>query len=200
MRKLGPVAVLTLALVLVSGCSDDEPSGDPGESGSPSASESSPEAPESSGATEEPTEEPSVDPAEGEEVRVERLAIRAPEGWTVTKEGDPYSAQIGKDINAIYIQELPDFGGGKLSLQEVAETRLRNGPYLREPKIVEPVTVAGQEWYHISGRATETTYAEDFGTVADGLALLVAMSFDRKLPADQRQAVVDEVLASVTFE
>ncbi|MCW2852984.1 MAG: hypothetical protein JWM84_2648 [Nocardioides sp.] len=197
MRKLGPVAVLTLVLVLVSGCSDDDASGDPGPSESPSASESSPESTEGSPST---SEEPTPEPVVGEEVRVERLAIRAPEGWTVTKEADPYSAQIGKDINAIYIQELPDFGGGKLSLQEVAETRLRNGPYLREPKIMEPVTVAGQEWYHIAGRATDTTYAEDFGTVADGLALLVAMSFDRKLPAGERQQVVDAVLGSVTFE
>jgi hypothetical protein len=197
MRKLGPVAVLTLVLVLVSGCSDDDASGDPGPLESPSASESSPESTEGSPSS---SEEPTPEPVVGEEVRVERLAIRAPEGWTVTKEADPYSAQIGKDINAIYIQELPDFGGGKLSLQEVAETRLRNGPYLREPKIMEPVTVAGQEWYHIAGRATDTTYAEDFGTVADGLALLVAMSFDRKLPAGERQQVVDAVLGSVTFE
>ncbi|WP_193609493.1 hypothetical protein [Nocardioides lijunqiniae] len=197
MRTLGPVTALALVLVLVSGCSDDDPSGEPGGSESPTASASSPEATEGSPSA---SEDPSPEPAEGEEVRVERLAIRAPEGWTVTKEGDPYSAQIGKDINAIYIQELPDFGGGKLSLQEVAQTRLRNGPYLREPKIMEPVTVAGQEWYHIAGRATETTYAEDFGTVADGLALLVAMSFDRKLPEAERQEIVDTVLASVTFE
>lgn len=198
-RNLGPAMVLALVLGLASACSDDEPSTDPGPSQSPASSEASTE-PTMPSSSDTGTPSPSVEPAAGATVRLDRLSMRAPEGWDVTKEGDPYSAQVGQAGSSIYIQEFPDFGGGVLSLDQIARTRVRNGPYLREPKILAPVSIVGLDWYHLAGRTNEVTYTEDFGTVVDGLALLVAMSFDSDLPAAERRVIVEQVLASVAFE
>lgn len=199
LRSLGPAAVLALVLALASGCSDDEPPGDPDPTESPTSSESSTGSPTAS-PTDTSTPSPSAEPAAGVEVRLERLSIRAPEGWEVAPEGDPYSAQVTKGSSNIYVQQLQDFGGGELSVDQLARLRIRNGPYLTSPKILEPVSILGQDWYHLAGQTDEVTYTEDFGTNIDGLALLISMSFNRATSAGEREQVVDSVLASVAFE
>lgn len=203
LRSLGPATALALVLVLVTGCSDDDASGESPPSTSPSSSESPPAPTDSSSSdtgTPSPSPSPSIEPASGPEVRVERFSVRAPRGWKIAPEEDPFTGQAVDGFASIFVGEQPDFGQGQLTLEESARSRLRTAAYSRRPKILDPVTFNGQEWFHIAGQTNETDFSEDFGTVIDGLDLGVYMSFPVDTPAAERRAIAESVMATATLD
>lgn len=200
-RSLGSLAVCAV-LVLTSACSGEEDEPGPSAGGSESVSG------ESASASGEPTTEPSPSPpaiseveaASGPDLTQTHLTVRAPEGWELTREGDPFSGQASDGLSAIFVTEIEDFGDGILSLRKQAEIARATGAYLQKPTILDPVEIDGREWYHLAGPTDRIRHVDAFGTSEDGLSYSVDISLNRATftPA-QRQQLVDSVLASINI-
>ena len=193
--RLGPLAVCAV-LVLTSACSGEDREPRPGVTGSETSVDD--------GATAKPPPDepatPEVEPASGPDLTQTTLSVRAPRGWTLTKEGDPFSAQATDGLSSIFVTEIEDFGDGLLDIGEQARIALDSGPYLQEPTVLEPVEIDGREWYHISGPTDRVRHIDAYGTSEAGVSYSVDISLDRATftPA-QRRELVDSVLASVTL-
>ncbi|WP_309648769.1 hypothetical protein [Nocardioides sp.] len=200
-RSLGSLAGCAV-LVLTSACSGggDDPAPSTGSTGA-SPGESAPAAgePTTEPSPEEP-ETPEVEPASGPDLTQTNLSVRAPEGWTLTREGDPFSGQASEGLSSIFVTEIEDFGDGVLSIQQQAEIAQNSGSYLMKPKILEPVEIDGREWYHVAGPTDRVRHVDAFGTSEDGLSYSVDIALNRATfsPA-QRQELVDAVLASISI-
>lgn len=202
--RLGSLTVCAV-LTLAAGCSGGDPGAGPGASGSEGTSEATSEgtAPASEEPTSEPSAEPSapaVEPASGPDLSQRTFTVRAPQGWELTREGDPFTAQATDGLSAISVTEIEDFGDGVLSIDQQAQIALESGPYLQDPKILDPVEIDGREWYHLSGPTDRVRHLDAFGTSEDGTSYSVDISLNRELvtPA-QREDVVASVLASISI-
>ncbi|MCD4524655.1 hypothetical protein [Nocardioides sp. cx-173] len=190
------MTALAVVLMLAAGCSDDEPSAAPDPSPTVSGSESGAVSPS-------PTPpSPSVEPAAGPELRVKRFSVRAPEGWEISPEGDPYTAQAFATggIDTLFIGEYPDLAQGTMSVEDSARARMRSAVYRQQPKLQPYVTVGGDKWYHIAGQIDAASYLLDYGTVKDGLSLSVVLTFTLDVPAEERERIAQAVLATVTVD
>lgn len=200
-RSLGSLAVCAL-LVLSSACSGDGDDPAPGAGGTVSSPGGS--APASEEPTTEPTPEepetPEVEAASGPDLTQTNLSVRAPEGWKLVREGDPFSGQASDGLSSIFVTEIEDFGDGLLSIQQQAEIAQDSGSYLQKPKILEPVEIDGREWYHVAGPTDRVRHVDAFGTSEDGLSYSVDISLNLAAftPAE-RQELVDSVLASISI-
>ena len=193
---LGPWVVCAV-LVLTTACSGEDSAPGPGASAPETSAGQSPSSAQPS--TEEPTD-PVVEPATGPDLTQTTLSVRAPEGWKLAREGDPFSGQATDGLSSIFVTEIEDFGDGLLDIDEQAQIALESGPYLQEPKILEPVEIDGREWYHISGPTDRVRHIDAYGTSEDGVSYSVDISLQRELiTAAQRRMIVDSVLASVTI-
>lgn len=205
--RLRPLAVCAVSavLVLTSACSGEEPEPGPGATGTGTAGGSATAATPSGEASSAPSPEqpstPEVEPATGPDLTQTNLTVRAPQGWTLKKEGDPFSGQATDGLSAIFVTEIEDFGDGLLDLRTQAQIALDSGPYLQKPKILDPVEIDGRQWYHLSGPMDRVRHVDAYGTSEDGVSYSVDISLNRALftTAPQRRALVDSVLASIAI-
>lgn len=199
-RSLGSLTVCAV-LVLTSACSggDDPAPGAGGTASTPEGSAPSSDEPTAEESPEEP-QTPEVEPATGPDLTQTNLSVRAPEGWTLTREGDPFSGQASEGLSSIFVTEIEDFGDGLLSTRQQAEIAQNAGSYLTKPKILEPVEIDGREWYHVAGPTDRVRHVDAFGTSEDGLSYSVDISLNLATftPAE-RQELVDSVLASISI-
>lgn len=204
-RHLGSL-VLTAALLLTAGCSDeDPPTPEPTGAATP---DPTPTATAPSEPTEPPastgTPEPTVSPASGPLLRQEHLSLHAPEGWVVTEENDTITgfAQDETLLSTVMIGEVEDLSpGAPVDLDEMARDSVENGAYLRDPEILEPHEIAGVLWFHTSGQIDDAHYEDAFGTITDGVLLEITVtSLVEILSPREHQELVDSILASVELD
>lgn len=200
-RSLGSLSVCAV-LVLTPACSgggDDPAPSSGGTASNPAESAPAPDGPTDEPSPEEP-ETPEVEPASGPDLTQTNLTVRAPEGWMLTREGDPFSGQATEGLSSIFVTEIEDFGDGLLSTRQQAKIAQDSGAYLIRPKILAPVRIDGREWYHVAGPTDRVRHVDAFGTSEDGLSYSVDISLNRAtLTPAQRQELVDSVLASISI-
>jgi hypothetical protein len=194
-RHLGSLVLAAVLLLTASACSDDTPT-EPDPSDSPTGS-SSPPASSAPPTSQPPT--PSVTPASGRRMTQGHLSVHAPHGWRRTPEPSvgEFSEQADDPAlgSTLFIAELPDLApGAEVDLGELARSAIRNGHYLRDPEIVEPVELDGVRWYHTSGRIDSAQIEESFGTIAGGFQLKITL---RTLKDAMSQAEREDLLASI---
>lgn len=197
MRKLAHVATtLVLAAVALGGCGDGEADG-------------------GDETTSEPTSTPSETladtdwgtPATGPVVTGEGYAYRVPETWgDVTGRAKKVQASVdsaaaekaatdGFADNISVGYQSPD-----LTLEELESsmpTQLRS--LVENLEALPHVTIDGEEALHHRGPAASggTKYfLEQFAALQDDRLAIITFSFGRSLPAKERDAVIDSVMAS----
>jgi hypothetical protein len=186
------LAALAAATLLLAGCGDDgEPQADP--SGTPTGSATS------EAADPTPTEpgEPAVEPASGFLIDLDRITMRVPDGWKKVRQFADFlvGAQDPGGFSNVSLGDLSAVG--EPSLEEQAEFAAKSESQTR---ILEPVEIAGAQWYHIVGREDRYVGFEQFGTVHNGSQATISFSLDDKTPADEQQAIIASVLATVEWK
>jgi hypothetical protein len=191
MRRLQTLGALatTLAVLTLIGCGGDEPGTDPPTGSTTPGGESSPSEPTTSEAT--------VEPAAGDVLESGDSAFaRAPEGWKVKEFGFGFGiVQASSGLSTII---YTDFGAVDVSTpREMAEVELQ-GNVDKNAEVAYDVELGGEPAYLVterSGGRTELSY----GAVRGGNAVSVGFSLDPELSEDERQEIVDSVLASFTW-
>ena len=181
----------TLCLVLlVSGCSDDDPEAkDPPTSESPSATDSTTE-------PTEPTDDPAtVEPAAGPPLTLKGVSLRMPQGWHLDND-DASFLVVGAADDRTAIVNLGSFPSldPNVSLMRLARSTLRTGGY-SNGKILPEATMAGRPAFHVTGDVVGD-WTEEFGLLHEGEIVSVEFVFFRG-PKTGRQELIESVLATV---
>lgn len=195
------VTVVAAAVLGLTGCGPDEsssagtggqsPTGDGGESTAPSAEPSS-----------EPSEEASEDPfagvvpASGDELVLDSVHARAPKGWDVRK----LTSQHVSAAKDLWFLALRQYGPVRsMTLDEEAKQAQRpgvtHGRLARDPD----VTVAGQQWFRVSGRSTSDEWVLELGTQHDDSFVRLGFEFPPQVGEAKREELMSSVLATVEW-
>ncbi|HYJ68686.1 MAG TPA: hypothetical protein VEX15_13620 [Nocardioidaceae bacterium] len=178
------------ASLLLAACSDaDDPSG------SMQAQEvTSSTSPTESG----PTDAPSIQPATGPALAPDTggISIRLPEGWTIDhSESFLVDGSNPHGWAVISVSSFPSLDPD-VELTRMSRVALKHSPF-PPGSIRPPVLVEGELAYHLVGKG-QPPRLEEYGTVLDGDMLYVR--FDLKgIPEDERQALIESVLATVEW-
>lgn len=185
------LAALAAATLLLAGCGGDDPEADP-----TSAPTSSPTDPSSTASDPTPTE-PVVEAATGVLLDRDRVRMNAPEGWKKQRQIATFLESVS-DPDSDSTASLGDLSAvGDPTLEELAESGTRSRPDVR---ILEPVEIAGVDWYHATGREGAYARFEQFGTIHNGSQATITFSLDDDVPRAEQQEIVDSVLASVEWK
>lgn len=190
-RAYAAAALASLVLILA-GCSDEEPKA--GAEDTPSAKSSA----TSSGAT--PTEDasPSVTPATGVLLDMPHATMNAPEGWKQLDDFLEFGTEANPPtgIGAVRLTQL-EFPGPQVSVDLQAKSALQSrlGDMKREPD----VEIAGLTFYHLSGTPNANSHLDAFGVLNDGFQTGIDFEFENKVPEAERQQIIDESLATFTW-
>ncbi len=190
----GLAAALALAL-LAAGCAGGTPEGTPGGTGSPSPAASSTGDPP--GGDGSPTGDPTgVPAADGPVIDQAGFELRVPRGYEVD---DTYDLSISAlDVetqDSIFVGNHE--GVDREPLAALARESEQLGMWKGAPRRLASVTIAGERWYHLSGRQIAAPHAEEFGTWHAGTQ--VRLTFLSWSGVAQRQRTVDSVLASFAW-
>lgn len=192
----GPVLASVLVGALVAGCGGDasSPSQSPGPATSATGADPAP--------TSSPTLKPAPDPtaAVGELVELDGVTFRLPEDYRVARSisGQRFSAErrgsvLGDPISVIVIDSL----GLIYPLRKLARMHNNGSLYSMDPDYLAPVTIAGQEWYHLEGKVRSLAWAAAYGFNDAERAVDLAFQFSTDVPMAKRRSIVDSVLASI---
>jgi hypothetical protein len=199
-RSLTLLAALSITLA-VAGCNDDgsDPRTDPSSSvtGTPSGT------PSTGSATGSATESasPSVTAATGVSIRIRRVSMNAPEGWVRTSENFRNlgrGARDPKGSSQVGLYAIPSLNPDA-DLTELAKTAKQFSHYQSKGTVHEPVDVNGVECYHISGRYAGGRTQEQFGAIHARDQVSFTFDFGSDVGDDERQQIIDSVLASVVW-
>ena len=187
MRSTLLVATLAAATLLLAGCGGDDPEADP----------TSPPSDASSTASDPTPTEPAVEPATGVLIDRDRVRMNVPAGWRKSRQIATFleSASDPDSDSTVSLGDLSAVGEPTLDEQAAAGTASR--PHVR---ILDPVEIAGVDWYHATGREGAYARFEQFGTVHNGSQATITFSLDDDVPRAEQQEIVDSVLASVEWE
>jgi hypothetical protein len=179
---LGLLASCALGL---SGCGGDDSAG----AGGPSSRATTPSATSSL---------PTVHPADGRRISLAALSARTLDGYdydnSLAKEiVFSSSHDLGQDITFSDVTVYPG-----TSNATAARLTIKNSSWNPEPHTSAPVTIDGEQWYHLTGPVGHGKHLEDYGTVH--ASRLVRISFELTGPASKRQSIVDSVLATVRLK
>lgn len=191
MRKSG-IAAAALAVFLV-GCGNE--TGDDGAEPSPS-----PQA--SSGS---PT--PTVQPARGHTIHAQGFSVTLPRGWADITPDAPEGvvlsgADVGADENpAALVVEHVESGPHALDAAESAGVSALEDDGAERVRLLEPTMVDGHDTAHVRGvknsRGVHLTL-DRFTLVSDSGSWVITFSTNRWQVEDDRQRLIDSVLATVT--
>lgn len=183
------LASLVAAVLLLAGCGngDDDPEADP--TGTPDAT--------TSAAADPSPSDPAVEAASGFLIDLDRVTMRVPEGWRKVRKMADFltGAEDPESFSSVSLGDLSAVG--EPSLEEMAEFAATTES---RTKILDPVEIAGVEWYHVVGREDELVGFEEFGTVHNGSQATISFSLDDKVPAEEQQALIASVLATVEWK
>ncbi len=201
-RAPGPVRRACAALALVAplalaSCGSDSPDSTP---------DPTPSSPASS-ATTEPTEpttsdNPAVTPASGLPIGIREVSANGPQGWPrVTKQfrniGRAVRNPGGNTLVGLY--SVPWLNSDE-SLDILVKAVKLTGNFTGPVQVLDPVIVDGVECYHVQGNYGGGEKADLFGAVHARDQVNFTFSFARDFPQDERQDVIDSVLASVDWK
>ncbi len=182
-RTTAPAASVCLASVL-SGCGGGDASSTaaPPSDPSPSASASP----------------PSVEPASGRRISLAVLSARTIDGYdydhSLAKEiVFSSSRDLGQDLAFSDVTVYPGTSNAR-----AARLTVKNSSWKHRPHAASPVTIDGEQWYHLTGPIGEGKHLDDFGIVYD--SRLVRVSFELTAAAPKRARIVASVLATVDLE
>jgi hypothetical protein len=184
-----PALLLTLALAQGCGGSDD-PGSDPGTTGSSPATSSA-----------SPSESPSESAATGIRLQLANSAVRAPQGWTHASDLTRFEdgADSPDSLSYVMLGEINAFGS-QASAEELARNRIKANLYPKAPEVLPVTDLAGTPAYHVAGFVTGQQYLEEFGTIVRDRIVTLTFSFNRKVPAEERRQVVEQVLPTFTWK
>jgi hypothetical protein len=190
-------ALLVSLVTALAGCGgdDEDPSTDPAPSGSTSSGVSTDPT-----ASDDPTpSDPvsTVEPATGPRVVTSRFSLTAPKGFTKRAVAGEFLGSFVDLLpdDTIYFSILEDYR--PLSLDEMAESYVRNGPYERPPQYLPHVEVDGRMVFHVAGPIDDRSYGEAFGALVDGAG--VTIEFQIHSPKPRRQEIVDSTMATLRW-
>jgi len=193
-RATVAAALASLSLTLVS-CGDDEDSGAGGQE-TPPASPSA-----SASASPSETASSTVAPATGPVLTMPNAQLNAPDGWKKTRSIVDYQvAAASPDFSdGVFFAavELPS-GGSALSLEEQMQTALESATDKPKPEPMDPVTIDGVEWWHLSSTGPDGG-TDRYGVDHDGYETSITITFDGDDTAQEREDAVAGVLASFTW-
>lgn len=187
----GALSLLVCA-ALLGGCGEDEqdPDAEPGSSSSsPSADDPDPS---------ESTES-AVEPASGEVVRLGSLTVTFPQGFDTREAssmgGDVVTGDAPDGDARIAFVAAEDYN--RQSLDTAVEYAIAAGLWLRKPERLEDVKVDGVRMYHLSGPGTGGFTDVQFGAEHGGYD--ISLTIGAPGPAAERQALIDSILATATW-
>ncbi len=194
------LTAVVLSLV-ASGCGGD----DPGANGPTEPTASSPTTADSSASPTEPTEptEPTVAAATGVLMDLPGVSARAPEGW---KKNDPLSKYLRQvddpaTTSSVALGSLLAFRDAPLS--EQARTAFKGWRNTDRAEVLEPVEIAGVQWWHIGAREKgqfTASRVDAYGTIHDGRLISLTFYVDEEIPAEERAEIIESVQASLEWK
>src|SRR4051794_27952380 len=176
MRRVAAPALL-VAIALVSGCGGDHPATT---SATPTSEESSPGSPH-----------PSADVASGIRLSRPNSAVTAPEGWTHGRRlvSDEDDADSPDHLSYLSLAEIEAFGS-TMSAAELGRTRVESSVSPRPPRQLPEAELDGAPVYHVAGFVSADQYLEEFGAIRNDRVVTLTFSFNRQVPASEREDVV----------
>ncbi len=146
------------------------------------------------------TSSATVPPATGELLELSNVSVRVPAGFQPDPPDLSYLrfAFERDGIQSIALGNTPAVNEA-LSLQEQARISIRNNVYDQKPSIQDPVEIGGIEMYHYAGQISDNEYAVEFGAIHDGSQVSVNFRLAASISDTERQELVDNVMASLTF-
>ncbi|HEU5036949.1 MAG TPA: hypothetical protein VFT70_08085 [Nocardioides sp.] len=191
MRRI-TVPVVLAALALVSGCgSSDDPSPAPAPTATPGTAGASP-----SDAGSSPG-----DAAAGVRLTRPNSSVVAPEGWTrgrqVSRDAD--SADSPDQLSYIELAEIEAFGS-TADAAELGRTRIASSIDAKPPKLLPVTELDGVPVYHVAGFVNDEQYLDEYGAIRNDRIVTLTFSFNRRVPADERDQVVAEVLPTFAWK
>ena len=190
------ITALAATGLFLTGCGDDSQS-EPDATPTATATSSGSAKPTDSTTTESTEPEPTVEPATGLTWDLERIFMRAPEGWTKVR--SPASWAVGAadpdSQSMVSLTDLENFT--PQSYADQVRLELKNNP---EAKLQDPVEIAGARWWHTTAPDSDDATIERFGTIHNKSEALIDFLFDNAIPEDERQQIIDSVLATVEWK
>lgn len=125
--------------------------------------------------------------------------MNVPEGWKRSRQIATFLESAGDPAShsTVSLGDLSAVGDPTLAqLAQLAEFGTRSRPHV---KILDPVEIAGVDWYHATGREGSYARFEQFGTIHTGSQAVITFSLDDDVPRAEQQEIVDSVLASVEW-
>lgn len=183
-------AALTVLALLVSACGDGSAGAEP----SPSAStDQAGESPSGEGTSAAST--PDVPPADGKLVDTSYFSVHVPRGWRVNETVPDMSiVAFGPDLEQVSFALSRVAPGRDYTLAELARLQLRLRPWSPKPKLVDPVDLAGEPAYHLTGPVGNGFRADAFGLLRGDREILV--DIETRGSARVQEETVDAMLAS----
>ena len=176
---------LVAATLVLSAC--DATSAESGSDPTPSSS--------GSGAGDSPGSSPSVAPADGKLVDTSWFSVHVPRGWRVNETVPDLSiVAFGPDLEQISLSVTQVAAGHDFTLGELARVQLQQRPWSPKPELVDPVELAGEPAYHLTGPVGNGFRADAFGLAHGDREVFV--DIETRGSARVQQETVDAVLAS----
>jgi hypothetical protein len=180
-------------LAALAGCTSDDSPPDTTPPSTPSTSTGDP--------TTSPTPTPSVAPATGPRLDTTDASVRAPEGWLKKHGALSFSifAADPKSGSSVGIEDLHT-GETTTTLDQMAQTVIDGTSYGHKPKRLPNTTLDGIEVYHLAGRIDDLQYLVEYGAIYHNSAVYFSFVLTKTIPNDERQEIVDSVLATFRWK
>jgi hypothetical protein len=141
-----------------------------------------------------------VQPATGLLLELDSISANVPQRWEQGSIATDFQISANEPpaegFDTVTLFQVPDPSLGRGGVQRSAEQVLEGG-YLQTPDILEPTEVDGVEVFHIAGRIDTASFVEHFGATVDGQAVRVEITMSDRRSKQERQSLVDSVLATV---
>jgi hypothetical protein len=186
--RIAVSAALAAVLVLGAACGNDDASADPSPEASSSSASASPTA--------------TVEPAAGPALNIPRATVRVPKGWYLTPRIVPEQADAGNDsysFSSISLAQIDSFDPS-LNADELADNWLDSNSYPQDPQELPLTELDGVEVYHLAGMVQKHLYLEEFGAQTAGKVVSLAFMFSPVASPEERQEIIDSVLATFQWK
>jgi hypothetical protein len=140
---------------------------------------------------------PAVSPATGITLKLPRISINAPKGWTRAHTMAPWQKGAADFLSMLTVM---DPGGNEMvgldDLARVSRASLRKGERLHR---APDVTVGGTDMYHLAGASDKYLFHDEYGVAYLGSVVTILIDLDKAIPANKREHIRESILASVTW-